>query len=298
MYVPPAGQAGTGADGSVGGLGTRDTINSGPQVKGLQLRKRPRLDTEDMAVEPEPSDVTTEERPEESEDQRAIRALLAGTDGDDGHEGPIVDTIPLTNGASARRGPTEDDAFKQDVDELPSEASLADYERVPVAQFGAALLRGMGWKPGEPASRNKKRGIVEPWLPPSRPALLGIGAKEREALDDGSGGKRGPSRPERKYVPLLRRESSDRSSPHSQPPSRSDSRMASPSSSERERRDPTDTRDRRRERDRERERDGRDGDRKTGREMDRAKHRDGRDRARQRERSPRSSQQDPGRRSR
>ncbi|KAH9030660.1 DExH-box splicing factor binding site-domain-containing protein [Lactarius pseudohatsudake] len=263
MYVPPAGQAGIGADGSVGGLGTRDTINSGPQVKGLQLRKRPRLDTEDMAVEPEPS-------------------------------GPLVDTIPLTNGGSARRGPTEDDAFKQDVDELPSEASLADYERVPVAQFGAALLRGMGWKPGEPASRNKKRGIVEPWLPPSRPALLGIGAKEREALDDGSGGRRGPSRPERKYVPLLRRESSDRSPSLSQPPSRSDSRMASPSSSERERRDPTDTRDRRRER----ERDGRDGGRKTGREMDRDKHRDGRDRARQRERSPRSSQQDPGRRSR
>ena len=79
----------------------------------------------------------------------------------------MVDTIPLTNGGSAHRGPTEDDAFKQDVDELPNEASLADYERVPVAQFGAALLRGMGWKPGEPASRNKKRGIVEPWLPPS-----------------------------------------------------------------------------------------------------------------------------------
>ncbi|KAH9180339.1 DExH-box splicing factor binding site-domain-containing protein [Lactarius sanguifluus] len=307
MYVPPAGQAGIGADGSVGGLGTRDTINSGPQVKGLQLRKRKRLDTaDDMAVElePSPSDVTTEE-PEESEDQRAIRALLAGTGGDDGHEGPVVDTIPLTNG-SARRGPTEDDAFKQDVDELPNNASLADYERVPVAQFGAALLRGMGWKPGEPASRNKKRGIVEPWLPASRPALLGIGAKEREALDDGSGGRRGPSRPERKYVPLLRRESSDRSSPLSQPPSRSDSRMASPSSSERERRDSTDTRDRRRDRDRERERDrnrererdGRDGDRKTEREMDRDRHRDGRDKTRQRERSPRSSQQDPGRRGR
>ncbi|KAH9060077.1 DExH-box splicing factor binding site-domain-containing protein [Lactarius vividus] len=279
MYVPPAGQAGTGADGSV-----------------LQLRKRARLDTaEDMVVEPVPSDVTVEERPEETEDQRAIRALLAGAGGDDGDDGPVVDTIPLTNGGSVRRGPTEDDAFKQDVDELPNEASLADYERIPVAQFGAALLRGMGWKPGEPASRNKKRGIVEPWLPPSRPALLGIGAKEREALDDGSSGKRGPSRPERKYVPLLRKESSDRSSPLSQPPSRSDSRMASPSSSERERRDPTNTRDRHRERERdrnrERERDGRDGDCKTERELDRDRHRDVRDRARQRERSPRSSRQ-------
>jgi len=292
MYVPPAGQAGTGADGSVGGLGTRDSINAGPQVEGLQLRKRARLDrSEDMAVEPEPSAVTTEEQPEETEDQRAIRALLASAEGDDGDEAPMVDVIPLTNGGTARQGPTEDDAFKQDIDELPREATLADYERVPVAQFGAALLRGMGWKPGEPASRNKKRGIVEPWLPPSRPALLGIGAKEREVFDDGRSGKRAPSRPERKYVPLLRRESSDGSPSVSQPPSRSTSRRASPS--ERERRDESDTRDRRRERDQDWDR-----DRNRERESDRDRHRDGRDRVRQRERSPRSSRQDTDRRGR
>jgi hypothetical protein len=301
MYVPPAGQAGTGADGSVGGLGTRDTINSGPQVEGLQLRKRARLDNAgDMTVEPEPSAVTAEgQQPEETEDQRAIRALLASTEGDDGHEAPMVDVIPLTNGSTARRGPTEDDAFKQDVDELPTEATLADYERVPVAQFGAALLRGMGWKPGEPASRNKKRGIVEPWLPSSRPALLGIGAKEREVFDDGSSRRRTPSRPERKYVPLLRRESSDGSPSVSQPPSRSTSRRASPS--ERERRDETDTRDQRRERDdrdRNRDRDGWDRDRKSERERDRDRPRDSRDKVRQRERSPRSSRQDPDRRDR
>ena len=287
MYVPPAGQAGTGADGSVGGLGTRDTINSGPQVEGLQFRKRARLDTaEDMAVEFEPSAVTTKEKPEDTEDQRAIRALLAGAEGDDGHEAPLVDVIPLTNGA--RQVPTEDDAFKQDVDELPSEATLADYERVPVAQFGAALLRGMGWKPGEPASRNKKRGIVEPWLPPSRPALLGIGAKEREVFDDGSSGKRAPSRPERKYVPLVRKESSDGSPSVSQPSSRSASRRASPSG--RERKDESDTKDRRREHDRE-------WDRDRNRERDRESVRE-RDRFRQRERSPRSSRQDRDRRGR
>jgi hypothetical protein len=295
MYVPPAGQAGTGADGSVGGLGTRDTINSGPQVEGLQLRKRARLDNaEDMAVEPESSTVTAKvQQPEETEDQRAIRALLASAEGDDGHEAPMVDVIPLTNGGTARQGPIEDDAFKQDIDELPTEATLADYERVPVAQFGAALLRGMGWKPGEPASRNKKRGIVEPWLPSSRPALLGIGAKEREVFDDGSSRRRTPSRPERKYVPLLRKESSDGSPSVSQPPSRSTSRRASPS--ERERKDEGETRDRRRERDREWDRDG---NRERDRERDRDRHRDGKDRDRQRDRSPRSSRQDPDRRGR
>jgi len=282
MYVPPGGEAGTGVDGSVGGLGTRDTVNSGPQMEGLQMRKRARVDTmEDPPIEPEPP-VTEEDQPEETEDQHAIRAILADAEGGDGPEGAMVDIIPIS---SARRGPTEDDAFKQDLDELPDEATLHDYERIPVSQFGMAMLRGMGWKPGEPASRNKKGGIVEPWLPPSRPALLGIGAKEREIFDDGSGGRRTPSRPERKYVPLVRKESDRSSSPRSQTASRSESRRTSRSPPRRERKEYD--KDRRR-----------DGDREQDRERDRNRDRDGRnrdrekDRQRDRERSPHSSRRD------
>ncbi|KAI0293484.1 DExH-box splicing factor binding site-domain-containing protein [Multifurca ochricompacta] len=291
MYVPPSGQVGTGADGSVGGLGTRDLINSGPQVEGLQLRKRARIDTlEDTPIEtPEPP-ATTEGQPKESEDQRAIRALLASAEGnDDSHEEPVIDIIPMT-----RRQPTEDDAFKQDVDELPDQATLIDYERIPVAQFGAAMLRGMGWKPGEPASRNKKRGIVEPWIPSPRPALLGIGAKEREIFDDGSGGRRTAARPDRKYIPLVRKESDKSSSSLSQPPSRSESRRASRSPPRRERNGERDREDGRRDRDRERERD-RDGRTDRDRESERDKDRD-RHRRRDRERSPRSSRRDRDRR--
>jgi hypothetical protein len=189
---------------------------------------------------------------------------------------------------SSRRVPTEDDAFREDVEDLPNEATLQDYERMPVSQFGAALLRGMGWKPGEPASRNKNRGIVEPWLPGARPALLGIGAKEREIFDDGGGRSRStPSRPDRKYTPLLRVESG-RSSPRPQPASRSESRRPSRSPPRKERRE--DDRDRRRDldrqRERERERGGRyDRDRGSGRD------RDG-DRRRDRESSPRPSRRD------
>jgi len=273
MYVPPSGEAGTGADGSVGGLGTKDAINSGPQIEGLHMRKRARVDTmQDGPVEPEPP-ITTEDQPAEAEteDQRAIRALLAGAEGHDGPEGPMVDIISMANRSSVRPVPTEDDAFKQDVDELPDEATLEDYERVPVSQFGAALLRGMGWKPGEPASRNKNRGIVEPWLPPSRPALLGIGAKEREVFDDGSDRRRGPSRPERRYVPVLRKESDRSSSPRSQPASRSGSRRTSRSPSQREHRE--DDRDRCWDRGREQEREqhgyrDRDGPRSSRRDRD------------------------------
>ncbi|KAH9004921.1 hypothetical protein EDB86DRAFT_2825307 [Lactarius hatsudake] len=47
--------AGTGVDGGVGGLATRDIIKSGPQVDVLQLHKRARLDTaEDMVVNSSP----------------------------------------------------------------------------------------------------------------------------------------------------------------------------------------------------------------------------------------------------
>lgn len=292
MYVPPSAAATTGADGSVGGLGTRDTINSGPQMSGLQTRKRVKL--EDTQDERMPDDgaaapqLKKEMKEEETDDQRALRAILASAaSGDDaGIDGPRIDIIPAV---------TEGDAFKQDVVELPDEASLEDYERVPVSQFGAALLRGMGWKEGQAASR-KNKGLVEPWLPQSRPALLGIGAKEREVFDDGSKGKKGvKARPERRYVPVIKKErssegangsgggseresSSRRRSPS---PVRNGSR-GSPSPDRRKdrdsRRDDWDRdrdryKDSDRERDRDRYRDG-DCDRHKERERDRDRRRD------------------------
>jgi hypothetical protein len=136
---------------------------------------------------------------EETEDQKALRALLSGTDVDAG--GSFVDIIKPV---------TEDEAYKQDVEELPDEATLDDYARVPVAQFGAALLRGMGWEEGSAATRKHgKNGMVEPWVPTARPALLGIGAKERKVPDDGRSKKEKfekTKRPERRYVPVIKKE--------------------------------------------------------------------------------------------
>ncbi|KAH8089887.1 DExH-box splicing factor binding site-domain-containing protein [Cristinia sonorae] len=279
LFVPPTAGATTGADGSVGGLGTRDSINSGPQLSGLQLapKKKARVDgggDEDEDEEMTESNVETpsaEQTPaeEETEDQRALRAVLASAQSADSNgdtTGPIIEIIPTPV--------TEDDAFKQDVVALPDSATLDDYERVPVSQFGAALLRGMGWKEGEVASKSKRfqgkgqdgkqKGLVEPWIPAARPALLGIGAKEKEVFDDGSKGK-GKGRPDKRYVPILKVEkngsgsgggsrerdgesrsgsSSRRRSPE---PSRGGSSRRSPS--------PSSDRDRRRERERDRDRD-------------------------------------------
>ncbi|KAJ3880052.1 DExH-box splicing factor binding site-domain-containing protein [Lentinula edodes] len=200
QYVPESARAQTvGSDGSVGGLGTRDSINSGPVVSGLQYTKK-EMDSEKreqdvVMVEVAGEDIPKAEEEEDSEDKAALRALLAGADGED--SGPRIDIIPTPI--------SEKDAYKQDVEELPESASLADYERVPVSQFGAAMLRGMGWKEGTAASR-KGNGIVQPYIPESRPALLGIGAKEMEVFDDGSKKRGGNRRPEKRYIPVVKKD--------------------------------------------------------------------------------------------
>jgi hypothetical protein len=88
--------------------------------------------------------------------------------------------LPMIEGNVGRKvvpGANEDEAFKQDVASRPDAASLKDYEAVPVEEFGAALLRGMGWKEGEAVGRRKDlkseaRDVKR------RPALLGLGAKK------------------------------------------------------------------------------------------------------------------------
>lgn len=74
----------------------------------------------------------------------------------------------------------EDDRFKADVASRPDGASLDDYAAIPVEEFGAALLRGMGWKDGEAVGKRRAGAPApkEPMIKERRPALLGIGAKE------------------------------------------------------------------------------------------------------------------------
>ncbi|KDR75287.1 hypothetical protein GALMADRAFT_69508 [Galerina marginata CBS 339.88] len=220
-YVPPSAAAQTGKDGSVGGLGTRDTINSGPVLSGLQVKQKTVLSTQDEVVVQETEGVKMEVVEEETEDQKALRAILAESGGEHQDGGPMIDIIPAPM--------SEADALKQDVDELPDAATMEDYARVPVSQFGAALLRGMGWKEGTAATRKPGRGLVEPYLPSARPALLGIGAKEQEVFDDGSKKSNKNKRPERRYVPIIKQERADTGSPSGRERSRSPRRSATSS---------------------------------------------------------------------
>lgn len=113
-------------------------------------------------------------------DEEAMAALLGDNDNKSTLVLPSIDTdgeAPnLRNGRDTLPA-NEDDIFRNDVASRPDMASLDAYAAVPVEEFGAALLRGMGWKEGAAVGRRKEQ-ITKPKTIERRPALLGIGAKE------------------------------------------------------------------------------------------------------------------------
>ena len=166
---------------------------------------------------PEPvvreAEVEIKPQVEESEDQLALRALLANANGEVDEDFPNGKAIiPVT----------EDEAFQQDVKELPESSTLDDYSNMPVSEFGAAMLRGMGW-----TGEGKDKKNIQPWLPQSRPSLLGIGAKEKEIFDDGSK-KKLFGKPDKKYIPVIKKERQANSSASSRNRTPSPSRRSGP----------------------------------------------------------------------
>ena len=192
-YVPPEQQ-------QQKAIGAPDQINNTVQAYGLQVReKREVLDEQEATI----TTTTTVEKEEKgvvlSEEDAAIKAILQG-----GEQQPDL-MIPMANKM------TETEALRQDVLELPDMASLEAYDAMPVEAFGAALLRGMGWKEGDAIGMAAKPSTVE-----RRPALLGLGAKERPAAEEeeelGAWGKGSLSSKKKKqkqndrvYVPVVKR---------------------------------------------------------------------------------------------
>nr|POE63406.1 pre-mrna-splicing factor spp2 [Quercus suber] len=141
---------------------------------GLNVKTREEVKHETVVgAHPSAQQLPSEERNGEesmhaqSVDQRAVNALL-------GVEQKSDLVLPATA--------NEDEAFHRDFNTAPDMSTLADYDRVPVEQFGAALLRGMGWKDGEGIGAQRGKKIENPKIPERRPALLGIGAKEEAAI--------------------------------------------------------------------------------------------------------------------
>lgn len=117
-----------------------------------------------------------------TEDEEAMEALLGGEkkstlvlpaleDDRDGYKLEDSAYEDYTN---------EDDRFKADIASRPDVATLDHYDATPVDGFGAGVLRGMGWKDGDPVGKRRTQGTAtsKPRIVERRPALLGIGAKE------------------------------------------------------------------------------------------------------------------------
>ncbi|CAC9888007.1 unnamed protein product [Aureobasidium pullulans] len=87
---------------------------------------------EDTPME-QKADQQEERAVKKTADQLAIDALTGA-----------APTSTLTIPAAAAA--TEEDAFADSFHSAPPAPSLSDYAAVPVEEYGAAMLRGMGWK--------------------------------------------------------------------------------------------------------------------------------------------------------
>jgi G patch domain/KOW motif-containing protein len=70
----------------------------------------------------------------------------------------------------------ETQQYRADLEALPDElpTDSDSFQRVPIAEFGAALLRGMGWSGGDDGNNKKKKDDDAGSMP--RPHRLGLGA--------------------------------------------------------------------------------------------------------------------------
>lgn len=140
-----------------------------------------------------------------SDEQKARRALL---NGEERTENDLKIPLGRDNDDDERYYEevpqfTEIEAYSQDYSSRPDAPDMDAYSRVPVEEFGAALLRGMGMKDSPKESNNNEQVI-------KRPAMLGLGAKHvpSEVNELGSWGKGTSSRASKKedkaYVPLAK----------------------------------------------------------------------------------------------
>ena len=110
-----------------------------------------------------------------TDDERALDALLGRS------SEPKKDLVIEQDKKDKRDESDEDiptdprDVYKRQVAAAPEPSTLEDYERIPVEEFGAALLRGMGWD----GVKKEGKGDVK-----RRPNLLGLGAKELKGAEE------------------------------------------------------------------------------------------------------------------
>ncbi|CAD6886376.1 unnamed protein product [Tilletia laevis] len=255
--------------GQTGGSGSGSSSNRHDNKPELTIPLESDLNWRELRSKS--SAVAAAANPSLSADERARQALLDEMRGD--HAG--ADSGAANPHSNLVISMSEEDALRMDLGARPDAPDAAAYEAVPVEAFGAAMLRGMGWKEGMGAGRRRNGPQQAPEVQ-KRSALLGLGAKERptaEGTGGGSSSKSGGglrekpknSRPDMRYVPVVKREQE----PGGVSSSRDTSKPASGTST------PSHRHERERERERDRsprarhERDSRHHDRERDRDQDR-----------------------------
>lgn len=183
-------------NGQMPGGGAVET--EGPSMAyGLSFASKPANQDESAALEEDQpmTDARPELPVEESkpltDDQAALQALIKESTGDvERRSDLVIESSKLPDEAEEEVGRyDETSSFRTDVASRPESATLDQYNAIPVEEFGAALLRGMGWKDGQAIGRGNygssaaADGANKSRVPERRPGFLGIGAK------DSTGGK-------------------------------------------------------------------------------------------------------------
>ncbi|KAF3388910.1 Pre-mRNA-splicing factor spp2 [Penicillium rolfsii] len=164
----------------------------GPSMAyGLSFAQKPsEQDGNDSAIKedqpmPDAQSDSTETQKPLTEDQIALQALLRETSGGvERRTDLVIESSRPGEDEEPFRRHDETSSFRSDVASRPEPATLDQYNAIPVEEFGAALLRGMGWKDGQSIGRGdyssatagkkaKNHGVPE-----RRPGFLGIGAKD------------------------------------------------------------------------------------------------------------------------
>jgi hypothetical protein len=158
---------------------------------GLNVTQRPTQE-DDSDVNGSGTEVAPEPVKEKTIEEQALSALL----GEKVDSGVIIPAI------------TEEEAFHRDYDHAPDVPTEADYDAVPIEEFGAAMLRGMGWKDGEAIGKKRGQQPIKPRVIERRPDLLGVGAKPAQALgvelgEWGSVAKKHDKKLAKAYMPVV-----------------------------------------------------------------------------------------------
>ncbi|KAI8923300.1 DExH-box splicing factor binding site-domain-containing protein [Entophlyctis helioformis] len=153
---------------------------------GLQVFK-PKDASADAASQEATADVDMMDAvPEGTIEEQAMRALVAEADGTapKGPKTAIHMPLLVQNAVPGLDHLESDvDKYRHDVAMRPEESSLDDYKRVPIEDFGEAMLRGMGWVEGKAVGKNGK-GLIAPIVAKPRPRLLGLGAKPAPEVEE------------------------------------------------------------------------------------------------------------------